>query len=188
VLGEVSIIYAPNAQAVAGLTEALVDQCERLRNRFAILDSVKAQNPSTVSKPRDSLFASLYYPWIYVRENGTGQLCLVPPGGYVAGIYACTDIELGVNKAPANLIVKGAVDIELTMKSYQQESPNLQGINSIRNLTDREIMVWGARTLSSDPTKKYVNICRLMIYLEQSIKKGTAWAALSPTMRRRGLK
>lgn len=177
---EVSIVYAPNVQAVAGLADALVDHCERLRNRFAIIDSVKEQNPSSVAKPRDSSFAALYYPWIYVKENGIGQSCLVPPGGHVAGIYARTDIEIGVNKTPANQIVRGAVDLELSMKSYQQESLNLQGINSIRNFTGRGIIIWGARTLSSDPTKKYVNVCRLMIYLEQSIKKGTAWAVFEP--------
>ena len=177
---EVSIVYAPNVQAVEGLTNALVDHCERLRNRFAILDSVKDQNISSVAKPRDSSAAALYYPWIYVKENGTGQSCLVPPGGHVAGIYARTDIEKGVNKTPTNQIVRGAVDIELSMKSHQQESLNLQGINCIRNFPGKGIMVWGARTLSNDPTKKYVNVCRFMIYLEQSIKKGTMWTVFEP--------
>ena len=177
---EVSIVYSPNAQAVAGLADALIGHCERLRNRFVIFDSFKGQDPSSVTKPHESSFAALYYPWIYVKENATGKLCLVPSGGHVAGIYARTDIEVGVHRAPANQLVKGAVDLEVTMKSYQQDSLNLQGINSIRNFAGRDLLLWGARTLSSDPIKKYVNVCRLLIYLEQSIKKGTAWAVFEP--------
>ncbi len=180
VIDEVSIVYAPNAQAEAGLAHELISHCERLKNRFAILDSVKGQDPSNVTKPEESSFAALYYPWIYVKEKGTGQLRLIPPGGHVAGIYARNDIEKGVDKAPANQIVKGAVDLELTMKSHQQDSIILQGINCIRKLEGRGIRVWGARTLSSDPEWKYVNVRRLMIYLEQSIKKGTAWVTFEP--------
>ena len=177
---DASIIYSPNAQATSGLVTELIGHCERLRNRFAIFDSLKGQDPSSVTKPGDSSFAALYYPWIYVREAETGPLRLVPPGGQIAGIYAHTDIEFGVHKAPANQLVKGAVDLELTMKSYQQDSLTPQGINSIRNFAGRGILVWGARTLSNDPEWKYVTVRRLMIYLEQSIKKGTAWVTFEP--------
>ncbi len=177
---EVSIVYAPNAQAVAGLAGALISHCERLRSRFVIFDSLKGQNPSSVTKPGDSSFAALYYPWIYIKEAETGPVRLVPPGGHIAGIYARTDIEVGVQKAPANQIVKGAVDLELTMKSYQQDILVPQGINCIRNFAGRGILLWSARTLSSDPEWKYVNIRRLLIYLEQSIKKGTAWVTFEP--------
>ena len=176
---DVSIVYCPNAQAVPGLADLLIEHCERLY-RFAILDSVKGENPSIVTKPKDSAFAALYYPWIYVKQAGTGPVCLVPPGGHVAGIYARTDIEVGVHRAPANQLVKGAVELELTMKSYQQESLSPQGINLIRNLEGKGILVWGARTLSSDPEWKYVNVRRLMIYLEQSTKIGTAWVTFEP--------
>jgi phage tail sheath protein FI len=172
----VSIIYSPNAQAVTGLTDLLINHCEQLRNRFVIFDSLKGQNPSSVTKPRESSFAALYYPWIYVKPAGVNVTCLVPPGGHVAGIYARTDIEVGVHRAPANQLVKGAVGLEGTMKSLQQDNLNLQGINTIRNFVGRGILVWGVRTLSSDPEKKYVNVCRLLIYLEQSISKGIEWA------------
>jgi uncharacterized protein len=174
------IIYSPNAQAVAGLPAALINHCERLKNRFAIFDSIKGQNPSSVTKPGDSSFAALYYPWIYIKENGTGRLCLVPMGGHIAGIYACTDIEVGVHKAPANQLVNGAVGLEVSMKAYQQDSLIPQGINSIRNFPGRGLLVWGARTLSDDPEWKYVTVRRLMIYLEQSIKKGTEWVTFEP--------
>jgi phage tail sheath protein FI len=180
VVDEVSIVYSPNAQAVPGLAELLIGHCERLRYRFAILDSVKGQNISSVTKPKESAFAAIYYPWIYVKLAGTGPLCLVPPGGHVAGIYARIDLEMGVNKAPANAIVRGAVDIEYTLSSNQQDNLVLQGINCIRNFVGRDIRVWGSRTLSGEPTKKYVNVCRLLMYLEQSITKGTMWAVFEP--------
>ena len=177
---DVSIIYAPNAQATAGLADALISHCERLRNRFAIIDSIKGQDPSSITKPGDSSFAVLYYPWIYVKETGTGRLCLVPMGGHVAGIYVRTDIEVGVHKAPSSQLVNGAVGLEVVMKSYQQDSLMPQGINSIRSFPGRGLLVWGARTLSNDPEWKYVIVRRLMIYLEQSIKKGTAWVTFEP--------
>jgi phage tail sheath protein FI len=177
---DVSIIYSPNAQTEPGLTNALINHCEQLRNRFLILDSLKGQNPSSVTKPSVSSFAALYYPWIYVKEATKGQLCLVPLGGHVAGIYARMDIEVGVHMAPANQIVKGAVGLEVTMKSYQIDSLSSQGINTVRNFAGRGLVVWGARTLSIDPTKKFVSFCRLMIYLEQSIKKGIAWTVFEP--------
>ena len=173
---EVSIVYSPNAQAVSGLADALISHCERLRSRFAIFDSLKGQDASSVTKPAESSFAALYYPWIYVKQTGTGQRCLVPPGGHVAGIYARVDIEQGVYKAPANQIVQGAVDLEFAVNKRQQDILNPQGINCIINFAGRGILVWGARTLSNSPETKYVTVRRLLIYLEQSITKGTAWA------------
>jgi len=179
-LVDASIIYVPNAQAFTGLADLLISHCELLRNRFVIFDSLKGQDSSSVTKPEDSSFAALYYPWIYVKDDVTGELCLVPMGGHVAGIYARTDIEVGVHKAPANQVVHGALGTEITMISHQQDILNPQGINSIRNFPDKGLLLWGARTLYSDPTKKYVNVCRLLIYLEQSIKKGTAWVTFEP--------
>lgn len=179
-IDEVSIIYAPNAQAVTGLSEKIIRHCERLRNRFTIFDSIKGQKPSNISRPRESVVAALYYPWIQVKEALTGKVCLVPPGGHVAGVYVRTDSERGVHKAPANQIVKSAVGLELAVDSTQQAILNPQGVNCILSFPSRGILVWGARTLSSDSEKKYVNVQRLMIYLEQSIKKGTSWVVFEP--------
>ena len=173
---EVSIVYSPNAQAISGLANTLIDHCERLRNRFVIFDSLKGQNISSVTKPRASSFAAMYFPWIYVKETGVGGLCLVPSGGHVAGIYTRVDVEHGVNMAPANEIVRGAVDIEVSPNKSFLEMLNTQGINTIRSFVNRGIRVWGARTLSNDLETKYVNTRRLLIYLEQSITKGTEWA------------
>ena len=174
-IDEVSIVYSPNAQVTSGLADALISHCERLRNRFAIFDSIKGQNASSVTKPRASSLAALYFPWIYVKEAWVGGLCLVPSGGHVAGIYSRVDVERGVDKAPANEVVQGAVDLEVSPSKSLLETLNIQGINTIRSFPDRDIRVWGARTLASDLETKYVNVRRLLIYLEQSITKGTAW-------------
>ncbi|MGD6934415.1 MAG: phage tail sheath family protein [Candidatus Bathyarchaeia archaeon] len=173
-IDSISLIYVPNAQAVSGLTDLLIDHCEKLKNRFVIIDSIQGQSPSNVSKPkRVSSFAALYYPWIQVRQGA--KLCFVPPGGHIAGVYARTDTEHGVHKAPANQPVNGAVGLEFMVSDAQQGNLNLQSINCIRKFVGKGILVWGARTLSSDPEFKYVNVRRLLIYLEQSISKGTKW-------------
>ncbi|XHH09599.1 MAG: phage tail sheath family protein [Candidatus Bathyarchaeia archaeon] len=178
---EIALIYAPNAQATDGLIDLLFGHCERLQNRFVIIDSVKGQATSNVSKPeRACSYAALYYPWINVQEAGTGKLRLVSPGGYVAGVYATVDIERSVHKAPANQQIKGVVSLEFAVSDSQQYNLNFQGINCIRSFPARGIMVWGARTLSSDPERKYVNVQRLMIYLQQSIARGTQWAIFEP--------
>ncbi len=177
---EISIIYSPNAQAVAGLADAIIGHCERLKNRFAIFDSIKGQTPTNITKPLASSYAALYYPWIAVKQNGAGQTYLVPPGGHIVGIYAHTDVERGVHKAPANVLVQGAVGLEYAVTKSEQDNLNPEGINCIRNFEGRGILVWGARTLSSDPEYKYISVRRLLIYLEQSVKKGTAWVAFEP--------
>lgn len=178
---EISLVYSPNAQATAGLTDLLFDHCERLRNRFTIIDSVKGQLPSSVSKPKRACsFAALFYPWIKVPENSTAKICTVPPGGYVAGVYAKSDFERGVHKAPANLPVQGVVGLEFVVSNAQQYGLNSQSINCIRDFSGRGILVWGARTLASDPERKYINVQRLMIYLEQSITQSIKWVQFEP--------
>lgn len=169
---EISIIYCPNSQAITGLTEALITHCELMKNRFSIIDSLKGEKPTSITKPRNTLYAALYYPWINIADS---PLRLVPPGGHIAGIYARTDIQRGVHKAPANELVRGAISLEYGVTKSDQESLNPQGINCIRKFVGRGILIWGARTLSEDPEYKYINVCRLLMFLKQSIQKGTQW-------------
>ncbi len=179
-LDDVSIVYAPNSQSVPGLTDALISHCEVLKNRFAIIDSVKGQTPSNVTKPRSTSYAALYFPWIKVSGVSSGQVLLVPSGGHVAGTYARSDLERGVQKAPANVVVEGVVGLEFSISSSQQDLFNLDGINCIRSFLGKGITVWGARTLSVDSLWKYVSIRRLFTYLENSILKGTQWVIFEP--------
>ncbi len=182
-IDEISIVYAPNSNAVDGLTGALITHCENLKDRFAIIDSP----PNTASldslKPRDSnetKYAAFYYPWIKVVDPENGMLRTVPPGGHMAGIYARTDVERGVHKAPANEVVRGAVDLEFQIMKREQDLLNPRGVNVIRAFPGRGIRVWGARTLSSDASWKYINVRRLFIFLEESIDEGTQWVVFEP--------
>jgi uncharacterized protein len=176
---DVALIYSPNAQATSGLADLLISHCERLRSRFAIFDSVKGQEPSAITKPRESSYAALYYPWVYVKVNANIKV-MVPPGGHIAGVYTRVDTTAGVHKAPANQQVMGITGVEHSVSNLQVETLNPRGTNCIRSFEGRGILVWGARTISSDPEYKYVNVRRLLIYLEQSIKRGTAWAVFEP--------
>jgi hypothetical protein len=104
----------------------------------------------------------------------------VPPSGFVAGIYARTDIDRGVHKAPANEVVRLALGFEVLLNRAQQEALNPEGINCLRFFEGRGYRVWGARTASSDPEWKYLNVRRYFAYLERSIDKGTQWAVFEP--------
>ena len=186
-IDEISIVYAPNSLSVEGLTSSIISHCENLKDRFAIIDSGKGYSNVSSLNPRDKYdtkYAAFYYPWIKVINPETGMAQLVPPGGHIAGIYARTDVERGVHKAPANEVVRGAVGLEFKITKGEQDILNPRGVNCIRAFPGRGIRVWGARTLSSDPLWKYINVRRLFIYLEESIEKGTQWVVFEPNSER----
>jgi hypothetical protein len=174
----VSIVAVPG-QTDRVVQGALIAHCERARYRFAVLDSRKGADLEGVQEQRslfDSKYAALYYPWIQVFDPLRNAPVFAPPSGHVAGIYARTDQEVGVHKAPANAVVRQAGDLEATVSTGMQDFLNPQGINAIRAFPGRGIRVWGARTISSDPSWRYVNVRRLFIYLEHSIDLSTQYA------------
>jgi phage tail sheath protein FI len=186
---DVSIVAVPGASFdysdVGGSDHAeaiarrLVTHCERMRYRVAILDASNGQILSDVRDFRgrfDSTRAALYYPWLRVFDPLTEQPILVPPSGHVAGVYARNDIDRGVHKAPANEIVRLADGLELVLNTAQQEVLNPLGINCLRFFEGRGYRIWGARTASSDPEWKYLNVRRYFAFLERSIERGTQWA------------
>jgi phage tail sheath protein FI len=128
----------------------------------------------------DTQHAAFYYPWIVIDDPKTHTRKLVPPGGHVLGVYARTDTERGVFKAPANETVRGALDLEAGIDERTQDMLNPRGVNAIRRFPGRGILVWGARTLSSDSIWKYVNVRRLASFLERSIDVGTQWVVFEP--------
>ncbi len=177
----ISIVVAPDENDVPGLTDAVVAHCENMGERFAVLQA--PQNPDPVAEmetPVDSTYAGYYYPWIEVIDAETGTTDLIPPGGHVAGIYARSDQENGVHKAPANEVVRGAQGLQVNLTKGEQDILNPKGINCIRQFQGRGIRVWGARTTSSDPEWKYLNVRRLFLYLKQSIDEGTQWVVFEP--------
>jgi phage tail sheath protein FI len=164
---------------------ALINFCERLGDRMAILDPLPRLSPQDVKQWReketnyDSKFASLYYPWIAV-EGPDRKPMLVPPSGHIAGLYARSDSERGVHKAPANEVIRGALEAAVQVTKGEQDVLNPIGVNCIRPFSGRGIRVWGARTLSSDPAWRYVNVRRLFNYVEKSIERGTQWVVFEP--------
>jgi hypothetical protein len=164
---------------------ALINHCEKMGDRVAIIDPLPDLSPQDVKKWRekdtnyDSKYATLYYPWIKVA-GPDGRPLPVPPSGHVAGVWARNDTERGVHKAPANEIVRGALDPVTQITKGEQDTLNPIGVNCIRTFTGRGIRVWGARTLSSDPAWRYVNVRRLFNYVEKSIERGTQWVVFEP--------
>jgi hypothetical protein len=175
--------YNANPARADQIVQLLITHCEiRMRYRVALLDAPNNQVLSEVQAFRgqfDSTHAALYYPWVTVLDpldpDGRREIQL-PPSGFVAGICARTDIRHGVFKAPANEVVLGAISFEMLVNKAQQEILNPRGINCFRYFENRGFRLWGARTISSDPEWKYLNVRRYFAYLEHSIDRGTQWA------------
>jgi len=172
--------YAADGQAI---TNHLINHARAMRYRIAVLDSGDGQSLNEILEHRgriDSNYAALYYPWVTVLDPVTRSEIALPPSGFVAGIYARNDIQRAVWKAPANEVVNLAIGFEKTLNKAQQEVLNPEGINCFRFFEGRGFRLWGARTISSDPEWKYVNVRRYFAYLERSIDKGTQWAVFEP--------
>jgi phage tail sheath protein FI len=172
---------AIDLDTVQSVQTAMIAHCELMGDRMAILDPPPGLNAQQIKEWRvdkaryDSKFAALYWPWVT-----TGGGTYLPPSGFVAGIWGRNDDTRGVHKAPANEIVRGAIDVETTITRREHDLLNPVGINCIRAFPGRGIRVWGARTLSSDPAWRYVNIRRLFNYLEESILTSTDWVVFEP--------
>jgi uncharacterized protein len=178
---DVSLVYAPAVSV--DITRKIVDHCEKSRFRFAVLDAPKGRRSTTDLNPRsdiDSQYAAYYYPWIVTSDPLTGARKLVPPSGHVLGVYARTDSERGVFKAPANETMRGALDLEVDIGDEEQDDLNPKGVNCTRRFPGRGIRLWGARTLTSNALWKYVSVRRLFIFLERSIYEGTQWVVFEP--------
>jgi hypothetical protein len=188
-LEDISIVAAPGHSAdpdedmAQANALALISHAERMQYRIAVLDSMPGQSIAAVREFRgklDSKHAALYYPWVKVIDPLTGVENHYPPSGFVAGIYARNDVDRAVYKAPANEVVRLAIGFEKLLSKAQQEVLNPEGVNCFRFFEGRGMRLWGARTISSDPEWKYVNLRRYFAYLERSIDKGTQWAVFEP--------
>ncbi|EFL38112.1 phage tail sheath family protein [Streptomyces griseoflavus] len=177
---------AIDLEAVKAVQLGLIAHCELMGDRVAVIDPPPGLNARQILLWRketagyDSKYAALYYPWIKVFDPATGQTRTMPPSGHIAGIWARNDSERGVHKAPANEIVRGAVDLEMQITRGEQDLLNPVGVNCVRAFPGRGIRVWGARTLSSDPAWRYLNVRRYFNYLEESILIGTQWVVFEP--------
>lgn len=199
---EAKIIAAPGYSDQLSY-EAVITHCEKMGDRFAILDAPaevddidrlkKVGTPEPAPgrgedgggsglRARETVCAAYYFPWIYAPDPfNPKRIVKTPPSGHVAGIYARTDARRGVHKAPANEQVRGALDLGYKVTREEQGELNRAGVNCIRFFPDAGIRVWGARTLAGDPSEwRYINVRRLFNMIEESIGAGTRWVVFEP--------
>jgi phage tail sheath protein FI len=200
-IDEVAVVAAPlppdtAADALNAVQAALVAHCEKMEDRVAILDSgrdiaddnlVVTADATGIWRPAANPkgYAAFYFPWILVADpqGQPGDRVAVPPSGHLAGIYARSDAERGVHKAPANEVIMGALDVSYPVSKILQGSLNPVGVNCIRSFNGT-IKVYGARTLASDPAGDpewtYISVRRLVNFLRESIEEGTQWVVFEP--------
>jgi len=193
---DIAIVAMPDGAVLASddqhflAMQRLIQHCEQMRYRIAVVDGPRNASMTEIRAFRgkfDSKYAAIYHPWIEIldpnerpAQGAPQRRLLLPPSGFVTGIYARNDIERGVHKAPANEVVRGLNRFEININKGRQDVLNPEGINALRFFEGRGNRVWGARTMSSDPEWKYVNVRRLFIYVEHSIDKGSQWAVFEP--------
>ena len=190
---EISIVASPGRVSPA-LQNALINHCETLRYRFAVLDGPPPPHDDlnsvqTQRQQFDTKYAALYHPWLLIPEPYPTSAALsadypIPPSGHMLGVYARTDVERGVHKAPANEVVRGVIGLQRLINKEQHDilNPYPVNINVIRDFrkNSRGIRVYGGRVITSDSDWKYVNVRRLLIFIENSIDRGLQWAVFEP--------
>ena len=201
VLDDVTMVCVPDLMSsmpgqevdlttIKGVQTMMLAHCEHMGDRVAILDAPPDVTPQEIKKWRmdvagfDSSYAALYYPWIQVMDPVTNRPISIPPSGHIAGIWARNDTTRGVHKAPANEVVQGAVGLAYQITKGEQDTLNPNGVNCIRGFPGRGIRVWGGRTLSSNPSWRYINVRRLFNFVEKSIEGGTQWVVFEPNDRK----
>lgn len=184
-IDDISLVCVPDAVGQdAGIQADVIAHCERMKDRFALVDAPKADQPAqgvldhvlTVRSP----YAALYYPWITVPNPAAPGTLTVPPSGHLAGVYARSDAQHGVHKAPANEPITGAVGVANALDDVEQGELNASGVNVLRVFGGGRPLVWGARTTSDDVVWRYVNVRRLFMFIEESIQEGLRWAVFQP--------
>lgn len=179
-----------NLDMVKSVQTMMIAHCERMGDRVAILDAPPDLNPQEVKKWRmdiagfDSSYAAMYYPWVKVMDPATDTVVKMPASGHIAGLWARNDNTRGVHKAPANEVLSGVIGLAYQTTKGEQDTLNPIGVNCVRSFPGRGIRVWGARTLSSDPAWRYINVRRLFNYVEKSIENGTQWVVFEPNNRK----
>jgi len=190
-IDEIAIVAAPGITTEA-VQEDVLDHCEGLQDRFAVVDGAETATEFTKTKiqgaTRDSNYGAIYFPWIKVFDpseklmapSGDGTI-YVGPSGHVAGVYARVDTERGVHKAPANEVVRGALDLKYGLTKADQDGLNSLGVNLIRAFNGN-VRIWGARTMGGDANAefRYISTRRFFNFLRESIDEGTQWVVFEP--------
>jgi uncharacterized protein len=192
-IDDISLLCCPDEGAIAlppgsppnksPVADELLAQCEDKKDRFAILQARQnAGVPATVlpSVASKRGYAAFYYPWLRILDPKTNAALLVPPGGHIAGIYARSDNNRNVAKDPANEQILAIDSLQVPIDNQLQATLNPIGVNCLRYFRGQGNLVWGGRTVASDPDWKYINVRRLFIFVEKSIERGTQWVVFEP--------
>lgn len=181
-ISNVSLMAVPGI-TIPEVVVSLVGQCENLKDRFAVIDMpqrmCRAKDLLAYREMVDSSYAAMYHPWIQVFDRSSNQPEFIPPSGAVMGVYSRTDANRGVHKAPANETVF-CTGLQVNYTRAEQDVLNPAGINLIRAIPGQGIRIWGARTAGSAGNFKYVNVRRLFIFVEESIRANTSWVVFEP--------
>ena len=183
-IDEVNMLCVPDRTDL-DVQSHMVTHCESLQDRFAILDPLPKATSAAIEAQRSALgsdggYAALYYPRIVISDPLAPGRLTVAPSGHLAGLYARVDDARGVFKAPANEALREVLDLEATVGAVQQGPLNEQGINVIRRFPGRGVLVWGARTISQSTQWRYVNVRRLLLFIEESLQEGTQFVVFEP--------
>lgn len=177
IVDEVNMVCVPDDTSTE-VQAKLIGHCEKMQDRFAILDCPAGLDVTEIRNHRDTLqtdrgFGALYYPRIKIRDPNPNyeRLITVPPSGHIAGVYARTDEQKGVHKAPANEVLKGVLELEHTLTDTDSGILNEQSINVLHFFRGRGFRIWGGRTLAVSTQWRYVNVRRLMLFIEESIQE-----------------
>lgn len=177
-------------EMVKAVQTMMISHCEMMGDRMAVLDSPPDMNPQEIKVWRmetaafDSSYAALYYPWVEIMDPVTNRPINIPPSGHMAGVWARSDNTRGVHKAPANEIVRGVTNLTYSVTKGEQDTLNPVGVNCLRAFPGMGYRIWGARTLSSDPAWRYINVRRLFNFIEKSLQLGTMWTVFEPNDQR----
>jgi phage tail sheath protein FI len=188
---EPAMVVCPDAVALdeteqADVIGTMVTHCEEFR-RFAIVDAPRGMSDTELADWRlrsvSSIQAAVYAPWVRMLNldpSSPKRVVEVPPSGFVAGVFARTDRDRGVHKAPANERVRGIVGLATDYTQRQQDLLNPSGVNLIRTFPGRGIRIWGARNATDDVQWRYVNVRRLFNLIEVSVERNTQWVVFEP--------
>jgi hypothetical protein len=176
--------------AILAVQSAMIAQCEALGDRVALLDppwdtaSDSSVGVAPVQAWRgnfDSAFGGLYFPWLAAPDPlQLAPTRALPPSGHVAGLIAATDIAIGVHKAPANADLSWVQDLTVPVDPPTHGVLNTAGINVIRGDSGRPLRIMGARTVSSDPTFRFINVRRLLCMVRAALEHTTRWVVFEP--------
>jgi hypothetical protein len=179
-----------NSQETERMYQSMIAQCERLKERVAILDYPPTTAPPSIMRLREwrnkfvTRFGAIYYPWLKVPDADPEERHRrIPPCGHVAGVYARVDNQYGVQRPPGNEGFEFVDDVTEDITSLQQEQLNPYGINIIRSFPGRGIRIWGVRSLAqaeNDVAWQFIHVRRVMSMIEESIDDSMQWTVFEP--------